>query len=214
MLKWLVVLPLIVSLFMPMSEVCAIEPESDFANEKSLEMIRAMNDNRKIRASEALTKGDIERVYYIASDQETDVFCILNKQADGLLVRDVETSKILPADSVDTPQIAFDNDQRVYITYYPGEIQNTSVFSYGITLVIENTIWYVESVAFGSLHTDTQVFEATVVNLATKNTSTYSFDTKTEEIISSIEKTNNLHKIKVSDFSLENFEKSIGLNNK
>ena len=199
---------LILTLLIAMSGVCAIGSESNFVNMDGIEMIRSINDHRKIRTCEVMTIGALERVYYIASDQEKDVFCILNKQADGTLVRDVETSQILPADSVDTPQIAFDNDQRVYITYYPGDIQTTSVFSYGITLLIENTIWYVESVAFGGLQPDSRIFEATIVNLAEKNTSTYSFDTITEEIISSHEETNHLQKIKVSDFSLDIFKKS------
>lgn len=199
---------LILTLLMAMSGVCAIQSESNFVNMDGVEMIRSINDHRRIRACEVMTIGTIQRVYYIASDQEQDVFCILNKQADGTFARDVETSQILPENNVDTPQIAFDNDQRVYITYTPGDIQTTSVFSYGITLLIENSIWYIEGVAFGSLDADSRIFEATVVNLATQNTSAYSFDTITEEILSSDEVTNNLHKIRVSDFSLDIFKKS------
>ncbi|MGI6696343.1 MAG: hypothetical protein ACOX6O_08955 [Christensenellales bacterium] len=113
-----------------------------------------------------------------------------------------------------TPTIEYDNDQRVYITYYPDDELSLSVFSYAYTLVYEAPIWYVESVSFGKLDEGSQLFKATIINLATGTNSTYSFNTKTEEIIVSKETASNHKKIKVSEFVLSDFMNGIGFNDK
>jgi len=209
MMKWLTVFSLIALTSMSIPDVYAAT--SDTEEMTGITMIHTMNDNREIRSSEVLRIGDVERVYYIASDQGTDVFCILSQQADGLWEYDAQTSGILPKDSADKPHIAFDNTERVYITYHPGETWDASVFTYAVTLVIENGVWYVESVDFGKLHSDGLIFNATIVNLGTEITSEYSFDTNTEQVLSSTEKDNALNKIKVGDFSLDDFEKRVGI---
>ena len=207
MLKRLVIFSLIALMYVSIPNAYAAMPSNKEI--EGITAIRAMNENREIRISCALRVGDVERVYYIASDKGTDVFCILSKQVDGLWDYDAQTSGILPKDSTDTPHIAFDNAERVYITYTPGKSWDTSVFTYAVTLVVEKGVWYVESVDFGKLHSDSLIFNATIVNLATGITSEYSFDTITEQVLSSTEKANTLDKIKVDDFCLAVFVERI-----
>ena len=83
------------------------------------------------------------------------------------------------------------------------------MFTNAVTLVVEKGVWYVESVDFGKLHSDSLIFNATIVNLATGITSEYSFDTITEQVLSSTEKANTLDKIKVDDFCLAVFVERI-----
>jgi hypothetical protein len=97
----------------------------------------------------------------------------------------------------------------VYITYYPDDELSLSVFSYAYTLVYEAPVWYVESVSFGKLDKGSQLFKATIINLATGTISTYSFNTITEEIVASRETAGNHKKIKVSEFVLSDFMNGI-----
>jgi hypothetical protein len=210
--KRLLLLACIVFSFLPMASFGRADQILNSVDKESIEMIRAMNDNRDIRSSKTLNIGSTERVYYVATEGEEDVFCIQSKHNNGAWERDIETSTLLPKNSVGTPTIEYDNDQRVYITYYPDDELSLSVFSYAYTLVYEAPIWYVESVSFGELDAGSQLFKATIINLATGTTSTYSFNTKTEEIIASKEIASNHKKIKVSEFVLSDFMNGIGLN--
>ena len=174
-------------------------------------MIKALNDNRNILVSKELAIGAVERVYYVASDQTGNAFCILSKHSDGLWGRDVETYNLLPKNSSETPYIAYDNVQRLYITYYPNNKENTSIFLNGFTLLFDDFDWYVESVSYGDFDDATQVFKATVFNLASHTTSTYSFDQTTEQVLNSEETPNHLKMLKASEFSLVEFKQSIDL---
>lgn len=200
--------------FLPMASFGQADPILDSDNKESIEMIRSMNDNRDIRSSKTLNMGNIERAYYVATDGEKDVFCIQSRHNNGVWERDIETSKLLPTNSMQTPTIAYDNDERVYITYYPDDKLSLSIFSYAYTLVYEAPIWYVESVSFGKLDEGSQLFKATIINLAKGTTSTYSFNTKSEEIVASRETANNQKKIKVSEFVLSDFISRIDFNDK
>ncbi|HHT16030.1 MAG TPA: hypothetical protein GXZ86_09245 [Clostridiales bacterium] len=212
LLKWLLLLACIV--FLPMATFGQADQIFDSVDKKSLEMIRAMNDNRDIRSSKTLNMDNTERVYYVATEGEEDVFCIQSRHNNGAWERDIETSALLPKNNTGIPIIEYDSDQRVYITYYPDDKLSLSVFTYAYTLVYEAPIWYVESVSFGKLNENSQIFKATIINLATGTNSTYSFNTKTEEIIDSKEIASNHKKIRVSEFVLSDFMNKIGFNDK
>lgn len=208
-LKWFSLIACL--LFLPMAVFGQYDIKHDVHNKEDIEMIQSMNDKRKIRSSKTLNIGNIERIYYVAADGATDVFCIQSKYNNGVWKRDIETSALLPASSTETPFIDFVDNQRVYITYYPDDKLSQSVFSYAYTLVYEESTWYVESVSFGKLDEGIHLFKATVVNLAQGLTSTYSFDTKSEEIVASEEAPNNQKKIRVADFVLSDFISKIAL---
>lgn len=210
--KWLLLLACIVFSFLPMVSFGGTDPILDAVDEGSIALIRAMNDNRDIRSSKVLNMGNTERVYYVATEGEEDVFCIQSRHNNGAWERDIETSTLLPKNSMETPTIEYDNDQRVYITYYPDDKFSLSIFSYAYTLVYETPVWYVESVSFGKVDESSQLFKATVIHLATGTTSTYSFNTQTEEIIASKETANNYKKMKVSEFILSDFMNETDLN--
>lgn len=112
----------------------------------------------------------------------------------------------------ETPRIAFENDRRVYITYYPDDVVSTSIFLFGLTLAREGGRWYVEAVSFGSPDAENGVFKALVVNLAMKMTSAYTFDVESGEIVSSGEFPNNLSPAGADGFSLDDFKSGIGMN--
>lgn len=212
LMKWLLLLTCTV--FLSLASFGCAEQIIDSVDKESIEMIRAMNDNRDIRSSKTLNMDNTERVYYVATEDEKDVFCIQSRHNNGAWERDIETSALLPKNNTGTPIIEYDSDQRVYITYYPDDKLSLSVFTYAYTLVYEAPIWYVESVSFGKLNENSQIFKATIINLATGINSTYSFNTKTEEIIDSKEIASNHKKIRVSEFVLSDFMNKIGLNDK
>ena len=114
-------------------------------------------------------------------------------------------------DTLLAPFIAYDNEKRVYITYYPNNKENTSIFLYGFTLYFDDFDWYVESVSYGDFDDAAQVFKATVINLATHTTSTYSFDKATEQVLNSEETPNHFKMLKASEFSLVEFKQSFDL---
>ena len=207
--KWLLLLACIAFSFSSMAPFGRADQILDTVDKESIEMIRALNDHRDIRSSKILNMGDTERVYYVAAEGEDDVFCIQSRHKNGAWERDIETSTLLPKNSMETPRIEYDNDQRVYITYYPDDELSLSIFSYAYTLVYEAPVWYVESVSFGKLDEGSQLFKATIINLATGTISTYSFNTITEEIVASRETAGNHKKIKVSEFVLSDFMNGI-----
>lgn len=188
------------------SATAAMAQTVEPAAAEDLSVIRAMHDARDIRASAHLTGGAAERIYYVAKEGDGDVFCILIKNRGGEWAREMEAAVLLPGGMRETPFIAFDNDRRVYITYYPGDVVSTSLFLYGCTLVHEGGQWYVEAVSFGSLEAAEGIFKALVINLARKNTSEYAFNVKTEEIVSSSEFPNKIGLVRVNGFSLDDLK--------
>ena len=211
MKKRLMCLCLFVFLLIPIVVIASTCPEHGIVSQEGQDIIRAQNDNRNIRVSKELIIGAVERVYYVASDQTGNAFCILSKRSDGLWERDVETYTLLPKDITETPFIAYDNEKRVYITYYPNNKENTSIFLYGFTLYFDDFDRYVESVSYGDFDDAAQVFKATVINLATHTTSTYSFDKATEQVLNSEETPNHFKMLKASEFSLVEFKQSFDL---
>ena len=211
MMKRLMRLCLLTFLLIPFVVHASAYQEQGIMSKEGLNMIQALNDNRNIRVSKELIIGAVERVYYVASDQTGNAFCILSKRSDGLWERDVETYTLLPKDITETPFIAYDNEKRVYITYYPNNKENTSIFLYGFTLYFDDFDWYVESVSYGDFDDAAQVFKATVINLATHTTSTYSFDKATEQVLNSEETPNHFKMLKASEFSLVEFKQSFDL---
>ena len=211
MMKRPICLYIFVFLLIPFVIHASVYPEQGITIQDGLNMIQTLNDQRNILVSKELAIGTVERVYYVASDQTGNAFCILSKHSDGFWGRDVETYRLLPKDIAETPYIAYDNEQRVYITYYPDNKENTSIFLYGFTLFFDSIDWYVESVSYGDFDDATQVFRAAVINLATHTTSSYTFDQTTEQILNSEETSNHLKMLKVSEFSLEEFNQSVDL---
>lgn len=179
------------------------------AQPEGLDVIRAMGEKREIRASARLRGDAAERVYYVASGEDRDVFCVLARRDGGAWALEAEAGGLLPRGIAERPHIDFENEQRVYLTYYPEDKPSASLFLYGFTLLARGGQWYVEGVSFGGLDAEARVFHATAVNLAGKNTSVYAFDLTTEEILSSREIPNNLRMVKADDFSLEDFMKSV-----
>lgn len=211
MMKLKMRLCILAFLLVPILGLASTCSEQSNISREGLDMVQALNDTRDIRVSKELSVGVVERVYYVAKDQVGNAFCIISKHSDGSWERDLETYKLLPKEITETPFIDYDNDQRVYITYYPSNKENTSIFLYSFTLLFENNDWYVESVSYGDFDHETQVFKVSVVNLATSVTSKYSFDQATEQILSSDEIPNHLKTIKARDFSLQDFNQSVGL---
>ena len=211
MKKRLLCLCLFAFLSIPFVVLALTCPEQGITSKEGLDMIQDSDENRNILVSKELAIGAVERVYYVVSDQTGNAFCILSKHSGGLWVRDVETYKLLPKDISETPFIAYDNARRVYITYYPHDKENTSIFLYAFTLFFDDFDWYVESVSFGDFVDTTQVFRATVINLGSHTTSTYSFDQTTEQVLNSKETSNQLKMLKASEFSLIEFKQSIDM---
>ncbi|MGI6696344.1 MAG: hypothetical protein ACOX6O_08960 [Christensenellales bacterium] len=94
--KWLLLLACIVLLFLPMASFGRAGQTLDSVDKESIKMIRATNDNRDIRSSKTLNMGNTERVYYVATEGEEDVFCIQSRHNNGAWERDIETSALLP----------------------------------------------------------------------------------------------------------------------
>lgn len=198
-------------LLIPLVVLASTCPEQSIKSKDGLNIIRDFCDDRNILDSKELSIGTINRVYYVASDKQGNALCILSQHSNGSWKRDVETYTLLPKDLPEIPFIAFDNDQRVYITYYPNNKEDTSVFLYGFTLLYKDFDWYVESVSFGGFDDTTQVFKATVVNIETQTTSKYTYDQTTEQILHSEETKNHLNMRKVREFSLIDFRKYLDL---
>lgn len=181
------------------------------ATAEGQEVIRALGDARDIRAAARLAEDGLERIYYVAAEGGADVFCVLARRNGGDWAREAEAVELLPRGMAETPRIAFENDRRVYITYYPDDVVSTSIFLFGLTLAREGGRWYVEAVSFGSPDAEKGIFKALVVNLAMKTTSEYAFDVESEELVSSRESPNKLNPLRADGFSLDDFRSSIGI---
>ncbi|MGI6725468.1 MAG: hypothetical protein ACOX62_04595 [Christensenellales bacterium] len=94
--KWLLLLACMVFSFLLMAPFGRADQILDSVDKESIEMIRALNDHRNIRSSKILNMGDTERVYYVATEGEEDVFCIQSRHKNGAWERDIETSTLLP----------------------------------------------------------------------------------------------------------------------